>query len=134
MQMIPKGGGNWRDLPSEVVKQAMGGAYESGGGKVGFFRRLWVNRPAPTMLTSPIQKSTNLGHPFEERPLSIEEYLAIQQFPEGYKVSGSLTKQYVQIGNAVPVKLAEILGNSIMEFLGEISVWENMINEVAATK
>jgi DNA (cytosine-5)-methyltransferase 1 len=86
------------------------------------------------MLTSPIQKSTNLGHPFEERPLSIEEYLAIQQFPEGYKVSGSLTKQYVQIGNAVPVKLAEILGNSIMEFLGEISVWENMINEVAATK
>lgn len=122
MQMIPRGGGNWRDLPEDVVKEAMGGAYKSGGGKVGFFRRLWVDRPAPTLLTSPMQKSTNLGHPYEDRPLSIEEYLAIQEFPTKYKVSGSLSQQYVQIGNAVPVRLAWILGKSIYDLIDQIEV------------
>lgn len=117
MKMIPTGGGNWRDLPEEVVKDAMGGAYTSGGGKVGFFRRLNIDKPSPTLLTSPAQKSTNLGHPFENRPLSIEEYLAIQEFPEDYHVAGTLMKQYTQIGNAVPVRLAEILGNAIRETL-----------------
>lgn len=117
MKMIPKGGGNWRDLPEEVVKEAMGGAYKSGGGKVGFFRRIKLNEPAPTLLTSPHQKSTNLGHPIEDRPLSIEEYLAIQGFPLDYKISGSISDQYTQIGNAVPVELAYKIANSIKEFL-----------------
>lgn len=117
MKMIPKGGGNWRDLPDNVVKEAMGGAYKSGGGKVGFFRRININEPAPTLLTSPIQKSTNLGHPFEDRPLSIQEYLAIQGFPLDYKVYGSLTDQYTQIGNAVPVQLAYVIGNAIYNLL-----------------
>lgn len=129
MKMIPRGGGNWRDLPREIVKEAMGGAFESGGGKVGFYRRLWVDRPAPTMLTSPIQKSTNLGHPFEDRPLSIEEYLAIQEFPQGYQVAGTISQKYTQIGNAVPVRLARILGESIFELLQNIEL-QRQINEV----
>lgn len=117
MKMIPKGGGNWRNLPKDIVKEAMGGAYNSGGGKVGFFRRIKINEPAPTLLTSPHQKSTNLGHPFEDRPLSIEEYLAIQGFPLEYNVAGSLIDQYTQIGNAVPVQLAYLMGNAIRELL-----------------
>ncbi|WP_131101514.1 DNA cytosine methyltransferase [Bacillus sp. SYJ] len=117
MKMIPTGGGNWRNLPKDVVQTAMGGAYTSGGGKVGFFRRLNVEKPSPTLLTSPAQKSTNLGHPFENRPLSIEEYLAIQEFPRNYHVAGTLMKQYTQIGNAVPVRLAEVLGNAIRKTL-----------------
>ncbi|WP_064203451.1 DNA cytosine methyltransferase [Brevibacillus brevis] len=134
MQMIPRGGGNWRDLPKNIVKIAMGGAYESGGGKVGFYRRLWVDRPAPTMLTSPIQKSTNLGHPYEDRPLSIEEYLAIQEFPLGYQVAGSISQKYTQIGNAVPVRLARVLGESILELLQNIEFQrhENDVNNQVA--
>jgi DNA (cytosine-5)-methyltransferase 1 len=114
MRMIPAGGGNWRNLPDDVVQEAMGGAYTSGGGKVGFFRRVNVDKPAPTLLTSPAQKSTNIGHPFEDRPLSIEEYLAIQEFPEGYQVAGKLSDQYTQIGNAVPVRLGKVIGESIL--------------------
>lgn len=117
MKMIPKGGGNWRDLPDDIAKEAMGGAYKSGGGKVGFFRRIKVDEPAPTLLTSPMQKSTNLGHPYEDRPLSIQEYLAIQGFPLDYKVSGNLNDQYTQIGNAVPIKLAYVIGNAIRDLL-----------------
>ncbi|MEN0642311.1 DNA cytosine methyltransferase [Alkalicoccobacillus gibsonii] len=114
MKLIPTGGGNWRDLPQDVLEKAMGGAYHSGGGKVGYFRRLYIDRPSPTLLTSPAQKSTNLGHPFEDRPLSIEEYLAIQEFPTDYEVYGGLSDKYTQIGNAVPVRLAEVLGKSIL--------------------
>jgi DNA (cytosine-5)-methyltransferase 1 len=123
MKMIPKGGGNWRDLRpfgEDAVREAMGGAYESGGGKVGFFRRIDVKKPAPTLLTSPAQKSTNLGHPYHDRPLSLEEYLAIQEFPEGYYVAGTLTQQYTQIGNAVPTRLAQVLGESIHQMLNSI--------------
>lgn len=119
MKMIPKGGGNWRDLPDDVVESAMGGAYNSGGGKVGFFRRIKIHEPSPTLLTSPIQKSTNIGHPFEDRPLSIQEYLAIQGFPLDYKVAGTINNKYTQIGNAVPVKLAYIIGCAIYDLLKE---------------
>ncbi|MFS0688973.1 DNA cytosine methyltransferase [Sporosarcina sp. 179-K 8C2 HS] len=124
MKMIPQGGGNWRDLRNygeHVVREAMGGAYESGGGKVGFFRRVDIHKPAPTLLTSPMQKSTNLGHPFEDRPLSIEEYMAIQEFPKGYYVAGTLAQQYTQVGNAVPVRLAQVLGEAIIEMLNKSS-------------
>lgn len=129
MRLIPKGGGNWRDLPIDVVEQAMGGAYHSGGGKVGYYRRLWVDKPSPTLMTSPNQKSTNLGHPYEDRPLSIEEYKAIQGFPLDYHLVGSLSEQYVQIGNAVPIKLAEIIGQSIFESLQP--TLQNMKSELA---
>lgn len=113
MKMIPHGGGNWRDLPRHIIEEAMGGAYLSGGGKVGFFRRIHNNKPSPTLLTSPMQKSTNLGHPYDDRPLSIQEYLLIQEFPPNYTVCGTINEQYIQIGNAVPVRLAEIIGRSI---------------------
>jgi DNA (cytosine-5)-methyltransferase 1 len=118
MKMIPKGGGNWRDLipyGDDVVRAAMGGAYLSGGGKVGFYRRLHLNKPSPTLLTSPAQKSTNLGHPLEDRPLSIEEYIAIQEFPPSYKLTGAIIEQYTQIGNAVPVRLAKVIGDQILK-------------------
>ncbi|MCZ2260774.1 DNA cytosine methyltransferase [Sporosarcina sp. G11-34] len=120
MKMIPVGGGNWRDLPEDIVEDAMGGAFKSGGGKVGYFRRLHIDRPSPTVLTTPAQNSTNLGHPFENRPLSIEEYLAIQEFPSNYVVSGTLAQQYTQVGNAVPIRLAKAMGTAIISQLAEV--------------
>ncbi len=114
MQMIPKGGGNWRDLPKDLIKEAMGGAYESTGGRVGFYKRLNVDMPSPTLLTSPHQKATNLGHPYEDRPLSIEEYRAIQQFPDNWILTGNLSEQYRQVGNAVPLGLSKVLGEAII--------------------
>lgn len=117
MQLIPIGGGNWRNLDKSIVEKAMGGAYKSGGGKTGYFRRVKADEPSPTLLTSPIQKSTNLGHPFEDRPLSVQEYLRIQGFPDGYKVNGTVNDQYTQIGNAVPVKVARLIGEKLIEIL-----------------
>lgn len=113
MEMIPKGGGNWRDLPDEIVEVAMGAAFYSGGGKVGFYRRIKLHEPAPTLLTSPTHKSTMLGHPIENRPLSVEEYKAIQQFPREWQIPGSLQAKYMLIGNAVPVGLGNAVAKQI---------------------
>lgn len=113
LHMVPEGG-NWRDLPEEVIPIAMGGAYESGGGKVGFYRRLSYKQPSPTITTSPAQKATMLCHPRQDRPLSIKEYARIQQFPDDWKFTGTISAQYRQIGNAVPVGLAEAIGRAII--------------------
>ena len=117
-------GGNWRDLPEEVIPIAMGGAYESGGGKVGFYRRLSYKQPSPTITTSPAQKATMLCHPKQDRPLSIKEYARIQQFPDDWKFTGTISAQYRQIGNAVPVGLAEAIGRAIISTANRTSTIE----------
>lgn len=123
IHMVPEGG-NWRDLPEEIIPIAMGGAYQSGGGKVGFYRRLSYNQPAPTITTSPAQKATMLCHPTQDRPLSIKEYARIQQFPDDWIFKGTLSAKYRQIGNAVPVGLAEAIGRAIISTADKTSTIE----------
>ena len=55
----------------------------------------------------------------ETRRLSWKEAAAIQTFPAGMTFSGDLTSIYKQIGNAVPIKLAEFVANSIRPILEE---------------
>jgi len=113
LKMVPEGG-NWKDLPKDVVEKAMGGAYTSGGGKVGFYRRLSYTQPAPTITTAPAQKATMLCHPVKDRPLSIHEYARLQQFPENWVFVGTTAAKYKQIGNAVPVGLAKAIGQAVI--------------------
>ena len=56
-------------------------------------------------------------HPWESRGLSPREAARIQTFPDDYVIKGAQNQWYAQVGNAVPVKLAEAIGKSIMEFL-----------------
>ena len=113
LKMVPEGG-NWRDLPEDIIPIAMGGAYKSGGGKVGFYRRLSYDQPSPTVVTSPVQKATMMCHPTQNRPLSVKEYARIQQFPDNWVFRGTIAAKYRQIGNAVPVGLAEAIGKSVI--------------------
>ena len=113
LRMIPEGG-NWKNLPPDVVEEAMGGAYASGGGKVGFYRRLSYSQPSPTIVTSPVQKATMMGHPTKDRPLSVAEYARIQQFPDDWIFVGTISDKYRQIGNAVPIGLARAIGEMLI--------------------
>ena len=103
----------WKDLPQNVQKEAMGRSFELGGGKTGFYRRLSYDRPSPTLVTNPTMPATDLCHPTLDRPLSIEEYKAIQGFPSDWVICGSILDQYKQLGNAVPVKLGEAIGRML---------------------
>ena len=107
-------GQNWRDLPKDLQPEALGGAYLADGGKVGFLRRLAWDSPAPTLVTHPAMPATDLAHPVEDRPLSVQEYKRVQEFPDDYKVCGSLLDQYRQIGNAVPTSLGMAVGRALI--------------------
>jgi DNA (cytosine-5)-methyltransferase 1 len=111
------GGENWRDLPAHLQKEAMGKSFFSGGGKTGFYRRLSWNDPAPTLVTHPAMPATDLCHPKEDRPLSVQEYLRIQQFPDDWIVCGKTTEKYRQIGNAVPAGLGHAVGSLVLKLL-----------------
>jgi DNA (cytosine-5)-methyltransferase 1 len=114
LQLVPEGG-NWRSLPEDMRQEAMGGAFLSGGGKVGFYRRLAWDKPSPTITTSPAQKATDMCHPTELRPISVREAARIQGFPDDWQFCGSLSDQYRQIGNAVPVGLGEAIGRALSQ-------------------
>lgn len=117
-----RAGQNWRYLPDELQQEAMGGAYKSGGGKVGFYRRLAWDKPSPTVTTSPHQKATDMCHPEELRPMSVGECARIQSFPDDWVFYGSTASKYRQIGNAVPVQLARAIGEHIYKLIKEGSV------------
>ncbi|WP_275563900.1 DNA cytosine methyltransferase [Otoolea muris] len=123
LKMVPEGG-NWRDLPKNMIPAAMGGAYQSGGGKAGFYRRLSFNQPSPTVVTSPVQKATMMCHPTQNRPLSVKEYARIQQFPDDWIFTGTTAAKYRQIGNAVPAGLAEAIGRAVISVADRTAVVE----------
>ncbi len=109
MELIPEGG-YWRDLPDDLQREFMGGSYHLGGGKTGMARRLSWSEPSLTLTCNPAQKQTERCHPKETRPLTVREYARIQTFPDEWEFSGSLSSQYKQIGNAVPVNLGYHVG------------------------
>lgn len=104
----------WKNLPPDMQRQAMGAKLELGGGKTGFYRRLRFDRPSPTLVTNPAMPATDLCHPTEDRPLSVEEYGCIQEFPPDWEICGPLLEQYRQIGNAVPIRLGEAIARTIL--------------------
>ena len=112
-----KSGQNWRHLPESLQKEAMGKSYYSGGGKTGFLRRLDWDKPSPTLVTHPAMPATDLAHPSENRPLSIQEYKRIQEFPDNWELAGPLLQQYKQIGNAVPISLGFSVGLLVSRLL-----------------
>jgi DNA (cytosine-5)-methyltransferase 1 len=116
MRLVPQGG-CWVDLPEDVKKKYMGASMDAGGGKRGMARRLTMDEQCLTLTTSPCQKQTERCHPIETRPLSVREYARIQTFPDTYEFAGGMGAQYKQIGNAVPVKLAEAMALQIKNFL-----------------
>ncbi|MEK4563764.1 DNA cytosine methyltransferase [Alkalihalobacillus sp. FSL R5-0424] len=116
LDLVPPGG-YWRDLPEEIAKEYMGVSYYSGGGRTGMARRLSWDEPSLTLTTSPAQKQTERCHPDETRPFTTREYARIQTFPDDWEFIGSTGNVYKQIGNAVPVKLAEHVGKAVYNYL-----------------
>lgn len=60
------------------------------------------------------------------RRFSWQEAAAIQTFPRGMEFVGNLTSKYKQIGNAVPVKLAEVIGKKLYELLEQKLITKNI--------
>jgi DNA (cytosine-5)-methyltransferase 1 len=116
LDLVPPGG-CWVNLPEDIQRSYMGASFHSGGGKRGIARRLSMDEPCLTLTTSPCQKQTDRCHPLETRPFTVREYARIQSFPDTYIFCGTPTKQYKQIGNAVPVNLARAVATQVAQLL-----------------
>lgn len=133
MELVPEGG-YWRDLPIDLQKEFMGKSFYLGGGKTGMARRLSSKEPSLTLTCNPAQKQTERCHPYETRPLSVREYARIQTFPDNWKFVGSVSSQYRQIGNAVPVNLAYHIGKCLIAMLDRRFDPKTMVELKAADK
>lgn len=108
-ELVPPGG-YWKDINPRIAKEYMKTCWEMGGGRTGILRRLSLDEPSLTVLTTPQMKQTERCHPLEIRPFSIRENARIQTFPDSWEFQGTLGSKYRQIGNAVPCNLAKEIG------------------------
>ena len=104
-ELVPPGG-YWRDIDPEIAKEYMKSCWDMEGGRTGILRRMSLDEPSLTVLTSPSQKQTERCHPLEARPFTVRENARCQTFPDDWQFCGSVQSQYKQVGNAVPVNLA----------------------------
>lgn len=119
LDLVPAGG-YWRHLPEAIQREYMKNSYFLGGGKTGIARRLSWDEPSLTLTCAPAQNQTERCHPDETRPLTVREYARIQTFPDDWQFMGSMSAQYKQIGNAVPVNLAYSVGKSLIRLLNDL--------------
>ncbi|EXU60805.1 DNA cytosine methyltransferase [Mesomycoplasma ovipneumoniae] len=117
--LVPPGG-YWRDIPEDIAKDYMKSCWYMGGGRTGILRRLSLDEPSLTVLTTPQMKQTDRCHPTETRPFTVRENARIQSFPDEWIFTGPMSSQYKQVGNAVPCNLAKEVGLKILEKLEEI--------------
>ncbi len=106
MNSLPDGG-TPLDIPEELRPKS---------GFKNTYSRLWWERPSTTItrnLGTP--SSSRCIHPKVSRPLTTREGARIQSFPDNYIFYGSRSSKNLQIGNAVPPILSEVLKNSIKE-------------------
>ena len=117
-ELVPAGG-YWRDIDPEIAKSYMKSCWDMEGGRTGILRRMSMDEPSLTVLTSPSQKQTERCHPIEARPFTVRENARCQSFPDEWEFCGSAMSQYKQVGNAVPVNLAYEVAREIYKALEE---------------
>lgn len=119
LALVPPGG-NWRSLPEDLQREAMGKQYYLKGGRSSSWRRLSWDFPSPTVHTLPNHATTSMCHPGELRALTVGECSAIQEFPRDFHFEGTPSERYRQIGNAVPIRLGKVAGDVVRDLLARI--------------
>lgn len=118
-ELVPPGG-YWRDIDPEIAKAYMKSCWNMGGGRTGILRRMSLDEPSLTVLTSPSQKQTERCHPLEARPFTVRENARCQTFPDDWNFCGNISSQYKQVGNAVPVNLSYEISKELYRALEEM--------------
>lgn len=77
------------------------------------YRRLHPGKPSPTIPSHLKRDANSFVHPFVPRGITPREAARLQSFPDSYVFLGGFGPSFVQIGNAVPPLLAEVLGREV---------------------
>jgi DNA (cytosine-5)-methyltransferase 1 len=118
-------GGTWRDWPPPLRAschlKATGATYPS------VYGRMEWDRPAPTITTQCFGYGNGrFGHPEQDRAISLREAAMLQTFPESYAFVPAgepikFNKMGRLIGNAVPVRLGEVIAHSLIKHVDACS-------------
>ena len=120
-------GGTWRDWPEELRcechKKKTGQTYSS------VYGRMTWDQIGPTITTQFFSYGTGRhGHPVQDRALSLREGALLQTFPADYDFINPNCPFVFRdvarhIGNAVPVKLGEVIGQTILQHLKTYDIY-----------
>lgn len=114
IRVTPPGGGRF-DWPDELRLNCHLGEYN---GHTDVYGRMHWDRPASGLTTRCISLSNGrFGHPEQDRAISVREAASIQTFADDFVFFGSLNSMARQIGNAVPVLIAEVFGQHFIAHL-----------------
>lgn len=118
---MSKQGGSWLDWPEELRSTCH--RKESGKSFPSVYGRMEWDKPSPTITTQCNGYGNGrFGHPEQDRAISLREAALLQTFPREYQFFPITEKQPIaslakMIGNAVPVRLGEVIGKSIIKAL-----------------
>jgi len=120
LQATPEGGGraNW---PEDLWLACHSGH----DGHSDVYGRMRWDAPAPVLTTKCTSISNGrFGHPSQDRPISVREAAALQTFPDDFVFEGGIKSETRQVGNAVPVLLAQRLGEAFLQHLRDYGPFE----------
>lgn len=118
-----KPGGTWHDWPRHLVAKCH--RSEKGRTYSGVYGRMEWDRPSPTITTQFYGFGNGrFGHPDQDRGISLREGAILQSFPREYAFVEPHSEYSFKavgrmIGNAVPVRLGEVIGKTIKLHLKE---------------
>jgi len=118
IRALPEGG-NRRMWPKKLRLECHSGNYK---GHTDVYGRMKWDDLANCLTTRCISLSNGkFGHPVQDRAMSGREAARLQTFPDEFFFHGSLTSVAKQVGNAVPVLLAEQFGQNFLSHLKQYS-------------
>lgn len=111
-----KPGQDWRDLPRDFLPAGMRRALRKDHTRR-YRRMTWDGVPRAVITRFRDPKSGEYIHPDQDRTITIREAARLQGFPDRFVFHGDRSSQYDQVGNAVPVQLAEAIGTEVRRCL-----------------
>ena len=113
----PREGRSNRDWPQHLILEC----HKRFSGYSDVYGRMSWDAPASGLTTKCTSYSNGrFGHPEQNRAISIREAACLQTFPMDFVFEGNMASMARQIGNAVPVRFAELIGRQFIKHLKEV--------------
>lgn len=109
MKAVPSGG-NWRDIPKQLVEQTKR-RYFGPHTHSDIYRRLKADKPAPTLCNF---RKACMIHPYENRGLSVSEAASIMGLSKEFRFFGKLSAMQQMVSNGVTQAIGRLVAKTVL--------------------